>query len=87
MEEVVMEDQVVEVTEEVVREEALPLLQRQHRPVVLHPLEVLDLVMLEGKADMDREGTDKVVMEEMDKAMEEEVATEEEVTEVVTGVV
>lgn len=74
-----MEDQAVETMEEVLREEALPLLQQQHLPVVLRPQEVLDLGMLEVKADMDKEGTDKVVMEEMDKAMEEEVATEEEI--------
>lgn len=78
-EEVAMEDQAVETMEEVLREEALPLLQHQHLPVVLRPQEVLDLEMLEVKADMDKEGTDKVVMEEMDKAMVQEVATEEEI--------
>lgn len=86
-EEVAMEDQVVETMEEVLREEALPLLQHQHLPVVLRPQEVLDLEMLEVKADLDREGTDKVVMEEMDKAMEEEVAMEEEAKEVAMVVV
>lgn len=80
--EVVMGDQAVETMEEVLREEALPRLQRQLQPVVLLPQEVLDLEMREVKVDMDREDTDRVVMEEMDKAMEEEVATEEEVKEV-----
>lgn len=83
-EEVVMEDQAVETMEEVLREEALPLLLRRLRPVVLHPLEVLEL---EDKADMGREGTDRVVTEEMEEVMEEEVATAEEATEVATGVV
>lgn len=71
-----------ETMEELLREEALPRLQRRHLPAVLHPQEVLELEMLEDKAD-----TGRVAMEEMDKAMEEEVATEEETKEVVTGVV
>lgn len=83
-----MEDRAVETMEEVLREEALPLLLRRLRPVVLHPLEVLEL---EDKADMGREGTDRVVTEEMEEVMEEvmeeEVATAEEATEVATGVV
>lgn len=36
---------------------------------------------------MGREGTDRVVTEEMEEVMEEEVATAEEATEVATGVV
>lgn len=86
-EEVAMEDLAVETMGEVLREEALPLLQRQLRPVVLHLLVDLDPETLEGKADMDREDTDRVVTEETDKVMEEVVATEEEVKEVVMVVV
>lgn len=86
-EEVAMEDLAVETMGEVLREEALPLLQRLLRPVVLHPLVDLDPEMLEGKADMDREDTDRVVTAEMDKVTEEVVATEEEIKEVVMVVV
>lgn len=86
-EEVAMEDQVVETMGEVLMEEALLRLLRQLRPVVLHLLVDLDPEMLEGKADMDREGTDKVVTEETDKVMEEVVATEEQVREVAMVVV
>lgn len=84
-EEVVMEDRVVETMEEVLREAALQLPLRRLRPVVLHPREVLELVVLEDKAVMGREGTDRVVTEEMEEVMEEEVATAEEATEVAMG--
>lgn len=72
----------METMEEVLREEALPLLRRRHLPVVLLRLEALELEVLEDKGATDRE-----VMEEMDKGMEEEVATEEEVMAVVMVVV
>lgn len=86
-EEVVMEDRAVETMEEVLREAALQLLLRQLRPVVLLPLGGLELEVLEDKADMGREDTDRVVTEEMEEVMEEEAATAEEAMEVATGVV